>query len=101
MRVEQTSWIVRVTAFLSISLGLMGLLLCAVYEAQRAGLLFQSLSRFVQHHLEGFAGWASVVGIVGVVIGFLIRSRGGNGIVTCGIMISLVASLWAMLGLPL
>jgi hypothetical protein len=89
-------------AFLPLLFGCLGLILCAVYQAQRFGLLFYSFSRFVQHHLDGFGGWASLAGIVGVLSGLLIhRLRGRSWIITCGIVFSIAAFLWSTIALPL
>ena len=102
MRTNQNGKVIGLVAFLPILLGCMALLLCALYQAQRSGLLFYSLSRFVQHHLDGVAGWASLTSVIGILVGLVIhRFRGRSGICACGIVASLAALLWSTLGLPL
>lgn len=91
-----------VLAFLPLVLGNIGLLLCSVYEAQRSALLFHSLSRFLQHHLDGLAGGATLAGLTGIVVGFSIRHfRGGGPIILFGIGLSLAALVWSLIFLPL
>ena len=102
MCAQQIRKTTKLVAFLSLFFGCTGLLLCATYEAQRAGLLIYSLSRFVQQHLDAFGGWALLLGVAGMLAGLIIlHFRDGSGIVICGIVISIIASLWSGLALPL
>jgi hypothetical protein len=105
MRTGQNNTVTGPVAFLPLFLGCCGLLLCAVYQEQRFGLFlnsFYSFDRFVQHHLDGFVGAASLAAIFGIVCGVAIRCvRGRSRIVTYGIFVSFVALLWATMGLTL
>ncbi len=84
--------------------GCLGLVLSAAYEAQRSGAFlrsFYALDRFIQHHLDGVAGWSSLCAIVGVVGGFVVRRFGGRRAVTAGILVSIAALLWSSVFLSL
>ena len=88
-----------------ILLGCSGLVLSAAYQAQRYGVFlhsFYALDRFIQYHLDGIAGWASLCGFVGLLVGTVIlRFQSARSAATIGIIISTAALLWSMLFLSL
>jgi len=87
---------------LPLLLSCLSVLLSGVYEAQRSGLLSQQLSRYVQHHLDGFAGGATLAALLGILAGFAMhRFKGRSWIVVWGILASIMAFLWCTLGLSL
>jgi hypothetical protein len=85
--------------------GSIGLMLLGTYQAQRGGVFlhsFYSFDRFVQHHLDAFAGLGSLAALLGVACGVLIlRVCGRSRLVTVGTIISLVALLFSVFGLSL
>ena len=101
---RRTRWI-SLVAFSSVALGCTGLLLCTVYEGQRSGMFLHSfyrLDRFMQQHLGGIAGSASVCGLLGFVLGIVsLKSARQPAAGILGILISVAALLWSMLFLRL
>jgi len=88
-----------------IAFGLLGLILCAAYQAQRGGAFlhsFYALDRFIQYHLDGIAGWSSVCALLGIVSALVLRRFGDRReTFTAGILISIAALLWSTLFLSL
>jgi hypothetical protein len=105
MRSEENSKINALVSSLPLVLGCLGFLLGGTYQAQRCGFFLDSFfgfDRFIQHHLDAFAGWASLASLLGVVLGLVLcriwpRSR----IVKYGIIFSVLALLWTTVGLSL
>jgi hypothetical protein len=91
--------------FLPIVLGSIGLIVLAIYQAQRCGIFlhsFYSFDRFIQHHLSAIAGFGSLATLFGVASSFLILWLCGRSrLVTVGTIISLVALLFSLFGLSL
>ena len=85
--------------------GCLGLLLSAAYQAQRDGAFlhsFYTLDRCIQYHLDGVAGWSSLCGIFGIVVGLVVRRFSKRRrMITAGILISVVALLWSTIFLSL
>ena len=105
MRAEHNSTVTKLVGFLPLLLGCTGLFLSAAYEAQRSGIFlrsFYSIDRFIQYHLDGIAGLASLTALLGIAAGLVIsRIRGQSRIVTCGTVFSVLILLWSMFGLSL
>jgi hypothetical protein len=105
MNAEDTSKATGPVAFLPLLFGCAAFLLCAIYQTQRTGVFlhsFYSFDRFIQHHLDAFSGFASLAGILGLLLGLLIlRLRGRRRIVTYGTVASLIGLLWSVFGLSL
>jgi hypothetical protein len=105
MRIEENSKINGPLSSLPLLLGCLGCLLCGTYQAQRCGYFldsFYTFDRFIQHHLDAFAGSAALTSLLGIVVGLVIhriwrRSR----IVMYGVIFSAATLLWATLGLSL
>jgi hypothetical protein len=87
-------------AFVPLALGTLGLLIAAVYQAQRCGMFlhsFYSFDRMIQHHLDAVAGIASLADLLGVAGGLIIlKVRGKNRMVTFGTGFSAV--VWLLQG---
>jgi hypothetical protein len=102
---EQNSKMTGLMASLPLLLGCTGLCFCAIYQLQRTGCFlhsFYSFDRFIQHHLDGVGGSASLAGILGALLGLVIlRIRGRSQIVTYGTVSSILAVLWSVFGLSL
>jgi hypothetical protein len=92
----------RLLGWIPYLFGFVGLLLCAVYQSQRSGLLFHSLDRFIQHHLDAVAGIASLAALLGIVSGLVIvRNRGRSRLVTFGTIFAAAVLFWSIFGLSL
>ena len=91
--------------FLPVVFGSLGLILCALYQAQRDGFFlhsFYSFDRFIQHHPGAFAGLGSLAALLGVAASFLILWLCGRSrLVTVGTILSLIALLFSVFGLSL
>jgi hypothetical protein len=90
---------------LPVLFGTIGLIASAGYQAQRSGVFlhsFDSLGRFIQHHLDAIAGFSSLAALLGVVAGLVIlRVRGQHSLVRLGTIFSVVVLLWTAFGLSL
>jgi hypothetical protein len=104
MHAQKNSGATGLVTFLPIVFGVIGLILCGIYQAQRSGVFLHSsysFDRFIQHHL-GIAFFGSLAAVLGVVAGLLIlRICGRSRLVTVGTIISLVALLYSVFGLSL
>ena len=87
-------------AFVPFAFGTLGLLISAVYQAQRDGMFlhsFYSFDRAIQHHLNAVGGIAWLTDLLGVAVGLIIlRVRGQNRMVTLGTGFSAVIFLLSM-----
>jgi hypothetical protein len=87
--------------FAPVVLGSAALLLTVTYHCQRSGLFlhsFYSLDRAIQHHLDAIGVGASILALLGIVAGFVIRRFDrASRLPTVGIWISLAALLWSLL----
>ena len=105
MRTGQNSTGGGPVTFLPVLFAIAGLIAAVGYQAQRSGAFlhsFYSLDRFIQHHLDAIAGFASAAGLLGVVAGLVVlRVRGRNRFVTFGTIFSVVVLLWSVFGLSL
>jgi hypothetical protein len=105
MHAQKNSKATGPVIFPPVIFGSIGLILCGIYQAQRDGVFlhsFYSFDRFVQHHLDAFAGFGSLAALLGAVTGLVIlRVCGQSRLVTIGTIISLVALLFSVFGLSL
>lgn len=85
--------------------GCVGLILCLMYEAQREGIILHvshSLSRFIQRHLDAFAGFGALASLAGMLVGLIIlQRRRENQLATIGTGLGVLALLYSVLGLSL
>lgn len=85
--------------------GSTGLIVLGIYQTQRYGVFlhsFYAFDRFIQHHLDAFAGFGGLAALLGVASGFLILWLCGQSrLVTVGTIISIAALLFSVFGVSL
>ena len=83
-----------IVSYSPLVLGCLGILVAAVYQCQRSGLLPHSLSRLVQSHLDGVGITAFVLAVTGMVTGLVLsKVVGERSIIKVGTSVSVVGSL--------
>jgi hypothetical protein len=85
--------------------GCVGLMLCLTYQAQRDEIILHvshSFSRFVQHHLDAFAGFGALTSLLGVLAGLIVlRTRSKNRLAATGVGVCILTLLYSIFGLSL
>src|SRR5262249_22363208 len=105
MRERQNGIVAKLATLFPAILGGIGLTFCFMYQAQRGGFILKisySFTRFIQHHLDAFAGIGSLAGLIGVLTGLIVlKLRGKNRLTTTGTTLSILALLYSIFGLSL
>lgn len=93
------------TDWIPFLLGIGGLFVGAIYQAQRDGLFlnsFYSFDRFIQHHLDATGWTADILALVGMVVGLVMLCvRGRDPILSAGTAFSAIVILMVSFGTSL